>query len=59
MKQTQEIADEDKQKDLGPISIPLRIMKSYASYGTFQIKDLQKKKILIDFEMNKRHIMPV
>lgn len=59
MKKTQEVAIDDKEKDLEAISIPLRIVKSYSSYGTFQIKDLQKDKILINFRMGGRQLMPV
>ena len=59
MKKTQEIAEEDNAKDLGAISVPVRMMRSYSSYGAFKIKDLQKKKVLMNFLIDGKELISV
>lgn len=53
------MATEDREKGLDPPSIPMRIMKTYSSYGMFQIRELQRKNVIFNFRMNGRELPAV
>jgi len=60
MKKTQQKADEDYHKGMDEAnSIPIKLMKSFSPYGAFQVKDLKREGILLNFKMNGRSVMPV
>ncbi len=59
MKKTQLRADEDKKKGAESVSIALRVMHSYAPYGVFQLKDMRKGGILVNFKLGGRLLVAV
>ena len=59
LKKTQQKAEFEKKKGLIKTSLSYKVMKTYGPYGAFQIKDLKKEGVLVDFKLGGRALMPV